>query len=193
MTKLLLACGIVLVSTMAQADWVYQDKGGGRICTLRNSTRCFAEQPRVPDWRNPYPGDMFRHVPGMAPLPKDHAYQWTGGRWRDVRLQGVPGDVWDLNDRVRGVMPDNAPAGYEWAQGEDNDWKLKREGPSGMVTRRMYTADDSVIDVKMPDHWDPNRVKYTGAIGVRVYTEQQVAAARSCCSPRTTGQGHELP
>jgi hypothetical protein len=191
MTKILLACGIVLVSTMAQADWVYEDKGGGRTCTLRKSY-CFAEQPRIPDWKNPSPGDVFRHVPGMAPLPKDQAYQWRRG-WYAIRLPNVPGDVWNKDDRVKGVMPDNAPAGYEWAQGEDNDWKLKREGPSGSVTRRMYTADGSVIDVKMPDHWDPNRVKYTGAISVRVYTEQQVAAARSSPErPNTVTSFREL-
>jgi len=186
MSKLLLACGIVLVSTMAQADWVYQDKGGGRICTLRNSSRCFAEQPRVPDWRNPYPGEMFTHVPGMAPLPKDHAFQWTSRGWLDVRLQGVSGDVWNENDRVRGVVPENAPKGYEWAQGENGDWKLKHEGPTTTVTVTMYRENGSEISVPMHDHWDVKRVKYfvsSNGESIRVYTKEEVAAAKRNRAP----------
>jgi hypothetical protein len=73
----------------------------------------------------------------LAPLPKDHAYMWTGSHWRDVRLQAVSGDVWDLNDRVRGVVPDNAPKGYEWAYGEDGDWMLRPEGPFRTVTHNL--------------------------------------------------------
>jgi hypothetical protein len=168
MTKILLACGVVLMSTVAQADRIWIE----RPCGTRGTERCIPAQP--------YFGEIFKDVPGMAPLPKDHAYQWTGRYWRDVRLQGVPGDVWDLNDRVRGVVPDNAPKGYEWAQGEDGDWKLKPEGPTTTMFVTMYLENGTKISVPMPDHWDVNKVKYTtksNGESIRVYTAEQVAAA----------------
>jgi hypothetical protein len=167
MTKILLACGLVLMSTVAQADRIRIE----RPCGTRGAERC------IPPIVLPHFGAVLKEVPGRPSLPKDQAYMWTGHQgWVPFRMLGVPGDVWDLNDRVRGAVPDNAPKGYEWAYGEDGDWMLRPEGPFRTVTRTMYREDDSQIAVTMPEYWDIERIKYVqrDALSVRVYTRQQV-------------------
>ena len=171
MTKILLACGLVLMSTVAQAERIRIEKP----CGTRGAERC------IPPLVLPHFGAVLKEVPGRPSLPKDQAYMWKGVQgWVPFRMLGVPGDVWDLNDRVRGVVPDNAPKGYEWAQGEDGDWKLKLEAPTTTMVVTMYLEDGTKIDVRMPRHWDVKKVKYTtkpNGESIRVYSAEQVAAA----------------
>jgi hypothetical protein len=177
MTKILLACGFVLMSTVAQADRIRIE----RPCGTRGAERC------IPPIVLPHFGAVLKEVPGRPSLPKDQAYMWTGDQgWVPFRMLGVPGDVWNENDRVRGVVPENAPKGYEWAQGENGDWKLKREGPTTTVPVTMYREDGSEISVPMHDHWDVKRVKYfvsSNGESIRVYTKEEVAAAKRNRAP----------
>jgi hypothetical protein len=170
--KLLSVLAVVLISTAAQAGGVRIEKP----CGTRGAERCIPARPYVAI------GTIVRD----EKLQKDHAYRWTGLVWSEVRLSNVPGDVWDINDRVRGVVPENAPKGYEWAQGENGDWKLKREGPTTTVPVTMYREDGSEISVPMHDHWDVKRVKYFGSSNgesIRVYTKEEVAAAKRNRAP----------
>jgi hypothetical protein len=51
MKTILLVCGLVFATTMtAQADWIYEDNGGGLTCSLR-SRHCFIDRtPAESDW-----------------------------------------------------------------------------------------------------------------------------------------------